>query len=199
MNWTDVRSEIELSIKNGEAYERIGKRYGCTGNGIKKVAKRLGIKLERRRNINSNETFNKGKGETILECKNCSIEFKKRPGRNQIYCSKKCSSEYKSKIAIERWLSGEDKRDSLIGAGGMVRNYLLKINKGKCSECGWGKVNIFTGKIPLEVHHIDGDCCNNSIDNLQLLCPNCHALTHNYGSRGGSKNSRERTKYYKKG
>jgi hypothetical protein len=34
--------------------------------------------------------------------------------------------------------------------------------------------------IPLEVHHKDGDKNNNDIDNLQLLCPNCHALTDTY-------------------
>lgn len=34
--------------------------------------------------------------------------------------------------------------------------------------------------IPLEIHHKDGDSLNNELDNLVLLCPNCHALTENY-------------------
>ena len=34
--------------------------------------------------------------------------------------------------------------------------------------------------IPLEVHHKDGDSLNNEMDNLCLICPNCHALTPNY-------------------
>lgn len=29
----------------------------------------------------------------------------------------------------------------------------------------------------VEVEHIDGDWENNSLTNLTLLCPNCHALT----------------------
>lgn len=37
--------------------------------------------------------------------------------------------------------------------------------------------------IPLELHHIDGNSLNNDMDNLQLLCPNCHALTDNYRGR----------------
>ena len=31
-----------------------------------------------------------------------------------------------------------------------------------------------------EVHHVDGDRTNNEVDNLQLLCCNCHALTENW-------------------
>lgn len=32
------------------------------------------------------------------------------------------------------------------------------------------------------MHHIDGDCTNNKIENLQLLCPNCHSLASKFGS-----------------
>ena len=34
--------------------------------------------------------------------------------------------------------------------------------------------------INLEVHHIDGVRTNNSLENLQLLCPNCHSYTDNF-------------------
>lgn len=43
-------------------------------------------------------------------------------------------------------------------------------------------MSIYTNSIPLEVHHIDGDCTNSFEENLQLLCPNCHSLTDNFGS-----------------
>jgi hypothetical protein len=39
--------------------------------------------------------------------------------------------------------------------------------------------------IPLELHHKDGDRTNNALHNIELLCPNCHALTDNY--RGSKK------------
>jgi hypothetical protein len=57
-------------------------------------------------------------------------------------------------------------------------NAITLLRGHKCENCGleeWrGK------KIPLEVHHIDGDELNSNLSNLQILCPNCHALTDNY-------------------
>lgn len=51
-----------------------------------------------------------------------------------------------------------------------------------CEKCG---NNEWLGQeIPLELHHINGDNTDNRLENLQLLCPNCHALTDNYRGRG---------------
>lgn len=47
--------------------------------------------------------------------------------------------------------------------------------------------------INLEVHHIDGDKKNNTLENLQLLCPNCHSYTDNYGTKGIQKSLQEIT------
>lgn len=48
----------------------------------------------------------------------------------------------------------------------------------------------YTGTLPLEVEHIDGDATNNSEENLTLLCPNCHSLTRTY--RGANKGNGNR-------
>ena len=52
----------------------------------------------------------------------------------------------------------------------------------KCEMCG---LDEWLGEpITLEIHHKDGDKLNNILDNLQLLCPNCHARTDNWCGRG---------------
>lgn len=51
----------------------------------------------------------------------------------------------------------------------------------KCSECGCD--GNWRGKIlSLELHHINGNPKDNRLENLTLLCPNCHAITENYGN-----------------
>jgi hypothetical protein len=50
-----------------------------------------------------------------------------------------------------------------------------------CEKCGFSEW--LGSPIPLEIHHINGNNTDNRLDNLQLLCPNCHALTNNYRGR----------------
>lgn len=49
----------------------------------------------------------------------------------------------------------------------------------KCFEC---RINEWRGKkIKLHIHHKDEDKTNNSIENLEYLCPNCHGIKHYEG------------------
>ena len=47
-----------------------------------------------------------------------------------------------------------------------------------CSNCGG--LEWLGQPIPLELDHLDGNKHNNQLDNLRLICPNCHALTPTY-------------------
>ena len=56
-----------------------------------------------------------------------------------------------------------------------IKRRLVSKNGHICESCGLSKW--LDEPIPLELHHIDGDNRNNSKENLQVLCPNCHAQT----------------------
>ena len=58
------------------------------------------------------------------------------------------------------------------------KDKFLLLKGNKCEECG---ISSWQGKVlTLEIHHVDGNRTNNNFENLQLLCPNCHALTDNW-------------------
>ncbi len=61
---------------------------------------------------------------------------------------------------------------------GTAINAIVALRGHKCERCG--NTEWLESPIPLQVHHIDGDGINNELKNLQLLCPNCHAMTDNY-------------------
>lgn len=56
----------------------------------------------------------------------------------------------------------------------------------KANQCEVCKLsNWFGREIIIELHHIDGNPQNHSLNNLQMLCPNCHSQTDNF--RGKNK------------
>lgn len=64
-----------------------------------------------------------------------------------------------------------------------LKNRILKdgIKPYKCERCNLETWN--DEPIPLELHHKNGNNKDNRLKNLELLCPNCHALTENYRNR----------------
>ena len=85
----------------------------------------------------------------------------------------------KGKFDYERFRYGNN-----IKPAGM-KDALIALKGHQCENCGlsiWNEL-----PIPLEVHHKDGDHLNNEIENLSLLCPNCHALTENWRGKNISK------------
>jgi hypothetical protein len=71
------------------------------------------------------------------------------------------------------------------------KRILLETRGHRCERCGL--TEWLEQPIPLELHHMDGDSDNNAEENLQLLCPNCHAFTDNYkGANKGKNGERQR-------
>lgn len=126
--------------------------------------------------------------------KKCLLCGKELTGQQEKFCCLKHSAEYRYRKNVQQWLDGKDEGYSGTGTKKFIRKYLFEINNNKCQLCGWGQENPYSKTIPLEVHHIDGNYRNNKIENLQLLCPNCHSLTPNYKSLNND-SGRDRTIY----
>jgi hypothetical protein len=113
------------------------------------------------------------------------------------FCNTSCKGKYYRDEKIKKWLAGELEGNSVGGHAKFVKYYLLEKHNNKCSRCGWGEINPYTNTLPLEVEHIDGNPYNNSPDNVDLVCPNCQALTPTYrGANVGNGRKSYLKKYY---
>ena len=64
-----------------------------------------------------------------------------------------------------------------------LKNKLIEagIKKNKCEICGISEWN--HKPIACQLHHKNGDNRDNRLDNLQILCPNCHSQTDSYAGK----------------
>jgi hypothetical protein len=90
------------------------------------------------------------------------------------YCSLRCRFTHDFRIRVRLIETGRYPARPLCR---WLRKYLAWKCGEKCSRCGWAERNPRTGRVPIEVEHIDGHWKNNNPENLALLCPNCHSLT----------------------
>ncbi len=112
--------------------------------------------------------------EVRLPCANgCGVSVVNR----RKYCSFACQQDYQFKI---RCLVLESGQYSVCTPNRLIRRYLVSKFGEHCSQCGWNKRHALTGRVPVEVEHIDGNWQNNHLSNLTLLCPNCHSLTNTF-------------------
>ena len=138
------------------------------------------------------------KGEKVYKkCINCKNDYeidRRQMSKIRKFCSGKCYQEFEKKVKIQRI----EKGDATLYFK-QYKKYLISIHGNKCMECGWCKVNQYTGKIPVELEHVDGNADNNNLDNLKLLCPSCHSLTPTYGALNKGNGRYKRRQRYKYG
>jgi len=127
----------------------------------------------------------------LKKCLNCNSHFR---SNSKQYCSKKCADKFRTKKINELIENGDMNQTHF-----SYRRYLILKHGEKCMKCGWNEKNPYSGKIPIELEHKDGNSENNSLDNLELLCPNCHSLTKTYKALNIGNGRHIRRERYKEG
>ena len=122
----------------------------------------------------------------------------------QLHCKPETLNSYLQKMNIEYNGNKGGKGFPNFNRRQPIENYLCKngkyinshalklklidfgLKEHKCECCG---LSTWLNKpIPIELHHINGDHFDNRLENLQILCPNCHALQDN---NSGAANKKE--------
>ena len=115
-----------------------------------------------------------GENRVEVECSYCNSKFMK--SKSRVDNSKSglyfCCREHKDLAQrIEFGLTGIW-ANHYGNAHATYRNKALRNYGSKCSHCGYDELDICV------VHHIDRDRSNNELDNLLVVCPNCHEGIH---------------------
>ena len=82
-------------------------------------------------------------------------------------CSRGCSNRHREGIKY-KINSPHDK----VKSQNALKVQLLRARGKNCERCGYNKLEI------LQVHHKNRDRGNSDLDNLELICPNCHYEEH---------------------
>jgi hypothetical protein len=112
------------------------------------------------------------------QCAHCGAGL---PRSDSKFCNTDCQHDFWYLKRIAEWHAGTR---SAFKKGGCVtawlRRWLVERYGEKCWTCGWDTVHCLSGRVPLEVDHINGNHDDDTPTNLRLICPNCHSLTPTY-------------------
>lgn len=121
--------------------------------------------------------FSKKETKTKLNCSWCKKEFfrtssKIRNSKSGLYfCCRKCKDE------AQRLGGIKDIQPNHYGTSNKIDYRQIYIDAGKeliCGRCGYKEF-----ESSVQIHHIDENRNNNTIENLLALCANCHYALHN--------------------
>ena len=104
----------------------------------------------------------KNKGTIEIECQQCNSKFLTSPSKakKRKFCSQECSQNNK----LKEWNENVYHVRKYMKIRGMIK---------KCNRCGYDKEEKILG-----IHHKDRNTKNNTLKNLEVLCPNCHSIEH---------------------
>lgn len=206
--WEKEKSNIEKMILDGLTYSEIADKYNTSDTTVRRHISELGID---RQLIRPKTKYRKYSDAEITDAVKKSVSYSgvlrelglKPIGGNISYIHKRIdklgldTSHFTGQLWSKGKTVDKDKISSPISASledifankVKVRSVTLKerlirvgFKESRCECCG---NNEWNGKpIPTELHHIDGNHDNNALENLQILCPNCHAQTDSYRGRG---------------
>lgn len=199
----DINLERRNSIlklrKEGLSYNKIAKQLSCNKSLVAYYCGRCNID-EQNKKLESKLEYEKIVCELIKNLDNinqvCKALNKKATNTNKIAIEKIISkynidiSHFKIDYSNRRIQKKNDDEVFIENSTYTTSNLKKRLIKSgyKIYECERCHNTMWEGHpIPLQVHHINGNHQDNRLENLQLLCPNCHALTDSYCGKNMNK------------
>lgn len=175
---SDQRSRIRKLHGEGLSYREIGNRLGVSKSTVAYHVRRLGVPAQDR----CARRYDWSEVQRAVDEGASVSELVKRFGFAR---ASYAQAVKRGAIVPRRWVT--PMADLLVAGqkrnGNHVKGRLVRegLKEACCEICG---IDEWQGKpLSMELHHINGDATDNRLENLQLLCANCHSQTENWGGR----------------
>lgn len=183
---TDKGESIRAMLSEGVVYNEIASVVGCSKATISYHARVLGLPKWQ----GAHKRYDWGEIQRFHDAGNTRIQCIERFGFNAASWDKAIKSgkiipHYSPVIPIEELLV-----DGRMTSRGHLKNRLAKegYSTDKCWKCG---ISEWQGEpLSMHLHHINGKNMDNRVENIQILCPNCHSQTDTFAGRNARKSMR---------
>ena len=173
-----TRTRVQRLLQMGHSRIKVAEMLGLSRSTVTYHAARLGVDIDgrcaRRYDWQAIRDFYEA-GHSVAECK-ARFGFNKQSWHAAI--RRGVITARPARMPLEQLLVAGTRRSR-----GHLKARLFDagIKTRRCELCGLSRWNELP--IPLALHHINGDRHDNRLENLQILCANCHGQTDTWAGR----------------
>ena len=172
--------------RQGLRYSEIARTLALSKSTVAYHARRLGIPADDRASRRYDWTAIQGAYDSGLSVRECAERFG--------FCLASWSAAARRGAVVARPAELPLAQVLVVGRVGTnrtrLKNRLVKLGlkQDSCKRCGLSEWRGMP--LSLQLHHVNGAGSDNRLENLEVLCPNCHSQTETWGGRNGHRRER---------
>ena len=173
------RARVAELRRQGLSYAMIAAELGLTKPTVAYHARRLGIPVDEKASRRYDWAAIQDAYDSGLSVRECAQLFG--------FCLASWQAAVKRGAVVPRPVKMPLSELLVAGRSQTSRGHLKArlieagLKENRCERCG---LTEWHGRLlSMQLHHVNGDGLDNRIENLELLCANCHSLTDNWGGR----------------